>query len=51
MSIAAENLPLPRRDGILKKVTAPLPRRFFQKPTAAAMVFKKFFEFHCCDCI
>jgi hypothetical protein len=37
MSIAVENLPLPRRglwkkklprrDGLLKKVTAPLPRR------------------------
>jgi hypothetical protein len=27
MSIAVENLPLPRRDGLLKKVTAPLPHR------------------------
>ncbi|CAF3651810.1 unnamed protein product [Rotaria sp. Silwood1] len=27
MSIAAQNLPLPRRDGLLKKATAPLPRR------------------------
>jgi hypothetical protein len=28
-----------------------LLRRYFQKPTAAAIAFKKFFEFHCCDCI
>jgi hypothetical protein len=39
MSIAVENLP--RRDRLLKKVTAPLPLWFL----------KKFFEFHCCDCI
>ncbi len=41
MSIAVENLPP--------------PRRFFQKPTATARLprwfLKKFFEFHCCDCI
>jgi hypothetical protein len=27
MSIAAEHLPLPRRDGKSKSATAPLPRR------------------------
>jgi hypothetical protein len=27
MSIVVENLPLPHRDGLLKKVTTPLPPR------------------------
>jgi hypothetical protein len=39
MSIAADDLPLPRRGHLEKK----LPRRALKKLAAAAMVFKKMF--------